>query len=371
MSVRLTYFVSHPIQYQAPLLRRIAKERGIRLRVVFERIDEDGSYDPGFKREVRWDVALTDGYEHVALDQTSVQREVERAQCIWVHGWQSATMIKVLSLAQRLKKPVLMRGENCEIAMPDGFALRGMIKRRYVRWLFNKCDAFLYIGAANREYYANRGVRAEQLFPVPYAIDNETFRDRAAAAEEQEQNLRAEFDIGPDQQVVLFAAKLMPRKRADTLIEAFAMLPPEAGDPVLVIVGDGELRGDLARKAPNARFVGFVNQSLIPAYYRMADVFVLPSEREPWGLAVNEAMACGTAVVVSDEVGAADDLVNPDTGRVFPVGDARALATAIQECLENAQEIGQSAEARIFQWGFEEDVAGLRQALKWVKSRAR
>jgi glycosyltransferase involved in cell wall biosynthesis len=115
------------------------------------------------------------------------------------------------------------------------------------------------------------------------------------------------------------------------------------------------------------RFAGFRNQSELPRFFQMAAVFVLPSEQEPWGLVVNEAMACGCAVVVSDAVGCQPDLVTDGVeGCVFPSGDVAALGHALRRVLatpETAVAMGAAARRRMSTWGFEEDVKGLRTAL--------
>jgi glycosyltransferase involved in cell wall biosynthesis len=109
----------------------------------------------------------------------------------------------------------------------------------------------------------------------------------------------------------------------------------------------------------------------MPAIYALADVFVLPSEREPWGLAVNEAMACGTAVVASDEVGAAYDLIDESCGRIVRSGDPEDLAAAIRIVLAHAPEMGMAARRRIAAWDFHADLRGLRQALVYVTAGVR
>lgn len=366
MSIRLLYLVSHPIQYQAPLLRRIAAEPGIRLRVVFERIDSEGQFfDPGFGTAIRWDVPLREGYDGIPLAETCLSREIEGADVVWLHGWASAMQLRALSLAGVKGRPVLMRGENQDQAMPDGAGLRGWVKRRFLAWVFRRTAAFLAIGSANRDYYLRRGVAAGRIFMVPYAVDNTAFAARAAAADTGA--LRRELGIPAEARVILFAGKFQRRKRPDLVIAAWERLPEPR--PVLVMVGDGEMRAELEEKRrPGILFAGFRNQGELPAFYAMADLFVLPSEDEPWGLAVNEAMACGTAVVVSDQVGCARDLVNDECGRVFPAGDAEALAHALADLPTKGDRPGRAAARRIAAWDFEADMVGLRQALAVVSS---
>lgn len=321
-------------------------------------------YDEGFKREVRWDVPLTEGYDYTALEDTSLTEEIASCDVLWVHGWQSATLREAIQIASRTGKKVLMRGENSDMAMPDGGMMRAWLKRRYLNRIFECCDGFLSIGHLNRMYYLNRGIEKSRIFPMPYAVDNLAFAKAAAAAQEQEPSLKERLGIPRDVPVILFAGKLSRRKRPDILFWAMHSLGDISPAPALVFAGDGEMMGELKSAAPNAHFVGFVNQTELPAYYAMADVFVLPSEKEPWGLAINEAMACGTAVVVSDEVGCAADLVDEHTGVVFETGDVSALADALRLAIANAGPMGKAAKEKISGWDFEADVAGLNQALK-------
>ncbi len=363
MTCRLTYVVSHPIQYQAPLLRRIAAEPGIDLKVLFERIDENHTYyDEGFSRDISWNVPLTDGYAFARVDDCNLKKEITESDVIWLHGWQSKEMRVVLRDAMKYRVPTLMRGENCDLAMPDGRGLRGWAKRRFLFGIFLHCTGFLTIGSLNRDYYLNRGVEENRLFPMPYAVDNDAFAAAARESRSHQSELRKKFGIAETDKVVLFAGKLIPRKRGDLLAAAMAHI--ESSEPAkLLFVGDGETKSYLEQNAPEAIFAGFVNQQELPAYYALADVFVLPSVKEPWGLAVNEAMACGTAVIVSDQVGCGPDLVDDSVGRVFPADDVNALAQAISDVLADADAMGERAQAKIATWSFNEDIEGLRRAL--------
>ena len=123
----------------------------------------------------------------------------------------------------------------------------------------------------------------------------------------------------------------------------------------------------------DVRFLGFVNQRELPAFYDLCDVFLLASWREPWGLVVNEAMNAGRAIVASDQVGSAPDLVRPGVnGAIVPAGDEAALAAALADITADPQrcrEMGEASRRLIAGWGFEQDVAGLKQALAAVLRR--
>ena len=369
VATKITYLVSHPIQYQAPLLRRIGEQDGVDLRVVFENKPADRDFfDTGFKRPVEWDVPLTEGYEHAFLADTDLISEIKKADVLWLHGWGSPGMRKALTQARRLGVPVLMRGENCDLAMPDGEGPRGWLKRLYIGWVLRRCRAFLAIGTVNENYYLRRGVSRDQIFTMPYAIDNDSFGAKANAAAPERGELKVRLGINPEQKIVLFVGKFMTRKHPDLLVRAMNSVDWPSEKAALVFVGSGEMEDSLCSMAPDAVFLGFQNQSALPTFYEMADVMVVPSEREPWGLVINEAMACGTAVIASDQVGSAVDLISDSCGRIFPNGDVAALAEALVDCLGNSEMMGMAAKTTIGQWGFAQDVDGLMQAIEYVKS---
>jgi len=284
-SVRLLYLVSHPIQYQAPLLRRIAAEPGIELSVLFETLVTAGSYaDAGFGREVEWDVPLTEGYIHHAVaNLDDVERHLNSADVLWTHGWNTRLKRGALAAARTRGIPTLMRGENTNAAMPDGTGLRGLLKRHYLKTVFRLCSGFLCIGSENRAYYETHGVAADRLFMMPYAVDNDFFRARADDARRVRDDFRRELGLRDGVPVILYAGKLQRRKHPLTLFDAWQRL--EGDKPYLLYVGDGEDRARIEREAGSendkVRVLGFRNQTELPAFYDLADVFVLAGEREP------------------------------------------------------------------------------------------
>jgi glycosyltransferase involved in cell wall biosynthesis len=189
-------------------------------------------------------------------------------------------------------------------------------------------------------------------------VDNNRFGDQADRLRAERIAVRNKWRIPPDAYCVLFCGKFIPKKRPLDLVRAVerlnASLTP--GTAVhLLFVGSGELGATLRRECsvkfdtekgssydncdahrPNASFVGFLNQTKVASAYIAADLLVLPSGcGETWGLVVNEAMACGTPAVVSDQCGCAEDLVAPLSSRfVFRCGDLHSLAAAIQHTRE-------------------------------------
>lgn len=392
---RLAYLVSHPIQYQAPLLRLIAADPDIDLTVFF---CSDFSLRPhreeGFGQTVQWDVPLLDGYDHKFLPASAtdappnVFRPFNRGlakmlkegdyDVLWVHGYMRLYHLISMISARLQGRIVLNRDEAWARSARRG-AVKNALKRLFFTALRRICHGWLVIGSANRDYYQANGMAPETLFLMPYAVDNEAFRDRAIAATETREALRQSLNLEPDRPVILFASKFQSRKRPHDLMAAFARIStdPAARQPYLVLVGDGEERAALEQKAeelgigPSVRFAGFQNQLEIPRYYDLCDVFVLPSLLEPWGLVINEVMNAGRAVVVSDQVGAAPDLVRDgENGFVFPAGDVGALSDCLLRILSDpdlCRRMGDRSRAMIGDWGFLQDLQGLRQALDYAK----
>jgi glycosyltransferase involved in cell wall biosynthesis len=177
--------------------------------------------------------------------------------------------------------------------------------------------------------------------------------------------------LDPSFPVILFAAKLQPWKRPADVVMAMDKLETPAN---LIVIGDGPLRPDIeqfAARRPWMRTLGFVNQREIAEWYGASDLFVLPSSREPWGLAVNEAMAAGAIPVVSDAVGCAVDLVTPDVGWVYPAGNVDALSSAIAAALKVADsgEFRAAAQQKMAQYSIAATARGIEAAVAAVVSQ--
>jgi len=389
--VRIAYLVSHPIQYQSPLLRLIAAEPGLSLKAFYRSPMGLKPYvDEGFGKTIAWDTPLLDGFEHDFLpafdDSMRVTRYLRplnyglakrlregRFDVLWVHGSARIFNLGAMFTAKRLGIKVMLRDEFTPISKPRG-AAKQVAKRGFFAGLWTLVDAALAIGSLNRRYYLEQGFRPDRIFSVPYAVDNARFQFGAQAASANRKSFLASLGISAERPRIVFSGKLTPIKAPEILLEAFAKL----GEPwpSLCYVGDGPLRAMLESRARDlgvaerVHFAGFRNQAELPAFYDLADVFVLPSRREPWGLVVNEAMNAGRAIVASDQVGSAPDLVRPgENGSIFPVNDVDRLAAALAEALASpgaTAALGRRSLEIINGWGFREDIVGVKQALTGI-----
>ena len=399
--LRLTYLVSHPIQYQAPLLRRIAREPDIDLTVLFGSDFAARCYkDRGFGVEVDWGVPLFEGYRHEVLPalrdtgKTGPFSPINRGiftrlrghaglpppDVLWIHGYSTVNAQCAMIAAKALGIPVLLRAESW-LSDRERTGLKLAAKSCFFTVLKHLVDCVLPIGTLNAEYWRHYLGDSFPQSPMPYAVDNDYFAQRSHDAAQNRARLMTELNLDSTRPVILFASKLQKRKRCADLLEAYLRLPSSAtatSRPYLVIVGDGEERAALERRAAESahdsiRFCGFRNQSELPRFFDIATVFVLPSQHEPWGLIVNEVMNAARAVIVSSDVGSARDLITDGVeGAIFPVGDIDALTAALHRVLDTPQtatQMGQRGRERIQSWSFEEDVSGLRQALQLVTGK--
>jgi glycosyltransferase involved in cell wall biosynthesis len=393
--IRLAYFVSHPIQYQAPLLRHIAAQPDIDLTVYFTTdFSVRGYVDSGFGVEVAWDIPLLDGYKYEFLPKglfsdahpnlqlsSGIYGLLKRNNfdAVWLHGYHSFNSLQALLACRLLGIPVLMRVEST-LYSHGRSALKLALKDAFFRALRQGVAGALACGAANREYWRHYMGKDFPIFDMTYAVDNEFFQSEARKASPRREQLRAELGLEPGRPVILFASKFQPRKRCLDLVEAFlrVVASPANRDPYLLLIGDGEERPEIERLAAgnaSIRLLGFRNQSELPRYYDLCDLFVLPSIHETWGLVVNEAMNAGRAVVVSDQVGCQADLVRDGVnGFVFEALNIDSLTSALERALASPvdlERMGRESLRIIDGYSFDRNLAGLRDGLRSVIPSAR
>jgi glycosyltransferase involved in cell wall biosynthesis len=399
-TIRLAYFVSHPIQYQAPLLRRIAQEPDIDLTVFFSSdVSVRGYKDSGFGVHVQWDVPLLDGYKYEFLpriwdgDRPGFAKPLNwgiydrlhhgRFDAAWVFGYYTLASLNAILAARLLRIPVILRAES---NLQDHVRSRSIqaVKHALFAFLRASVACVVPIGTKNRIYWEHYFGEEFPSFTMPYAVDNDFFQSRAREASQERESFRRELGLEPGRPVILYASKLQTRKRCIDLVDAYIRLAPAAGvDPAayLLIVGDGEERANLEARVRESglnsiHFLGFRNQTELPRFYDLCDAFVLPSYNETWGLVVNEVMNAGRPVIVTDHVGCQPDLVHDGVnGFVYPAFNVDALSQRLRRLIEDPAlraAMGENSLRIVSQHGFDQDVEGLRRALAVaVKGAAR
>lgn len=386
MRKRLAIIATHPIQYFAPWYRHLATVEILVTRVFYLwDFGVRAQYDPGFGRAIKWDLPLLSGYDYqfvsnrsgspgtqrtLGLWNPTLKREVRnwRPDSVLVFGYNYASLLYLIFAWPRAAAPLIFRGDSHRLVRGGG--VREAIRRRLIAFIFRQFDAFLYVGGANRDYFIYHGVPEARLFFSPHSVDNERFLGAAEGARRDAKQWRNELGIPGHHAVILFAGKFELKKRPLDLLAAFVAARPD--DASLLFVGSGPLEDGLRAAAaghPNVYFAPFQNQMMMPRTYAAADVFVLPSHgpQETWGLAVNEAMCMGKAVIASDHVGCARDLIrHRETGLVFAAGDVEALSQCLLEALSDRARLaawGNSGRELVGQFSYRHTTDGLLRAL--------
>lgn len=387
MAFKLAILVSHPIQYYVPFFQLLARENTIHLKVFYSLGASENKVDKGFGQKISWDLPLLEGYDFVfltnsATDQGShhfkgiqnpkIVREIGEFEpdVLLVYGWAYHGHLKAIRYFFG-KIPIWFRGDSTLMQPSSGY--KRWFRKIFLSWVYRQIDVALYVGTRNKAYYQAFGIKESQLLFAPHAIDHQRFaRDRSIEAAQ----IRVNLGIGETTLLVLFAGKMEAIKNPLLLIEAFGML--NKGDVHLLMVGSGPLdhEAKLAAEAYNERwedgprihFMPFQNQTQMPAIYQSCDLFCLPSLSETWGLAVNEAMAAGKAVIISDAVGCAVDLVKAKVnGLIFRSNDHQSLVESLKGLTadkEVLRSMGIASRNIIASWSFEAQVKAIKAQLK-------
>ncbi len=212
-----------------------------------------------------------------------------------------------------------------------GSGIREFVKTQFLKFVYRNVQKVFYVGSLNRKYFLKYGLKEEQLIAASHAVDNQRFSSDHEQWETKAAGERKELQIPVNAVVFLYAGKFYALKQLDVLIKAFQQL--KGGEYRLLLYGNGEQEPELKKLSESDTriiFQPFKNQSEMPMVYRVGDVFLLPSKSETWGLAVNEAMACGRPAIVSDQCGCASELiVQGQTGYVFQANQTDQLVNCM------------------------------------------
>lgn len=375
MNKKLAIISTHPIQYYAPVFQLLAKELDV---LVFYTWGENSmhKYDHGFKQKIEWDLPILEGYNYVFLVNKSKDQgthhynginnknlisEIEdfKPDAILIYGWAWKSHLKVIRFFKG-KVPIYFRGDSTLLNKSEG--IKDLIKTIFLKWVYRHIDYSFYVGTANKAYYKKYDLKESQLIFAPHAIDNERFAEDKL---EQANLIREKLGLQSEEILILFAGKFEPVKNPTLLLQAFMEL--SLLNVHLLFVGNGELGKMLKTESEKHKaydrihFMGFQNQTQMPAIYQACDLFCLPSRSETWGLAVNEAMASGKAILVSDQVGCAIDLVKSKiNGDVFKSEDLTDLKNKLFYLITDKNKLGKLGEASqilIKEWSFGKQVA--------------
>ncbi|MBN1256781.1 MAG: glycosyltransferase family 4 protein, partial [Planctomycetes bacterium] len=241
-------------------------------------------------------------------------------------------------------------------------AFRAFLRELVIGSLVRHAAACLPLGTLAKNYLVAMGANPERCSFCPDTPDVEAMQLQCAALPSSSK-IREENQLPTKKPLFLYVGRFVESKRVDLLIKAYALLRGREVDAALVLVGSG-LKESAFRQQVKERnikdlyFLGYKQPAELPALYTMADATILPSDEEPWGVVVNESLACGTPVIASDHVGAAPDLIESNrTGNIFRAGDVEALTATMRRFINllhqsEPKAIADACREQALAWGY-------------------
>jgi glycosyltransferase involved in cell wall biosynthesis len=360
--------------YRIPVFNALARNPEIDLHVIFlAETDLTQRQWRVYKEDIQFSYQVLPSWrQRVGKHHFLLNRGVKPAlrwtspDVILCGGYNYPASWELLWRARLQRLPFMVWVESTARDLRSGHFLVEWLKSRFM----SRCDGFVVAGKSSFKYVKSLGAPEDRIFIAPDAVDTEFFAGRAAevrgdaAANRRALRLPARF--------FLFAGRLVPEKGVFDLLEAYAALSSDVRSEIgLVFVGDGPARTRLEGQAAaigtgTIQFTGFAHREVLAAYYSLAEAFVFPTHTDPWGLVVNEAMACALPVIASSTAGCVEDLVEDHhNGRVISARDVHQLACAMDELARNAElrkQMGQRSWDRIRMYSPQRCADGIAEA---------
>ena len=380
---KLAIIISHPVQYYSPLFKLLALECDLMVYYTAGKEVYNNNFDEGFKQKIKWDIPLLEGYNYTfainaakdpglhhfyGVQNKKLIKDIKlfNPDAILVYGWSYYSHLQIMRHFKG-KIPIWFRGDST--LLDQNASLKSFLRKIFLHWVYGYVDKAFYVGTANKAYYEAYGLKDNELLFAPHAIDNSRFSEDRLTESRQ---LRKNLGLAQEDILILFAGKFEEKKNPTLLLEAFQIL--NSPNTHLLFVGNGELEANLKSmsqsyesNANRIHFMNFQNQNQMPVIYQSCDIFCLPSKGpgETWGLAVNEAMAAGKAILVSNKVGCATDLINSgENGFIFESQNIKEFVNKLKALLDlDLLKLGQKSKDIIRNWNFENQMICLLENL--------
>ena len=356
MSRRLVLLTEIISPYRIPLFNTLARRSEVNLHVIFlSETDPSLRQWQVYKDEIQFSYeVLPSVRKRMAGFNMLLNRGVSQAlgragpDVILCGGYSYVASWSTLFWAKSHDVPLILWSESNVQDSRRGHSVVELLKSLFLK----RCDRFVVPGRSARQYLVSHGIQDGVVYTAPNAVDNILFANAAQLACNNAPVMRQRLQLPG--RYFLFVGRLVPEKGAFELLSAYAKLDERLRTLVgLVLVGDGPAKPALeaqAAKIASGRviFAGFAQREQLPAYYALAEMLILPTYTDTWGLVVNEGMACGLPVVLSRAAGCADDLVEENwNGVLIPPKDEPALAAAMERlATQNDIRVKMSANSR-------------------------
>jgi len=363
--------------YRVPLFEGLSKHPSVELSVYF---------CAKTHKHRKWDILESDRYRYEVLSGKTLEfagityhinpsiilRIIkERCDVVIIAGCTDFTTQVAFIVSKLLRIPVILWSEGIESAQ----SLLGKVINPLIRCIVRNVDAVVVPGTMSRDFYIKLGAVPEKIFIAPNIVDNEMFIQRSSEIKKEKERFKRDLNI-ENMKIILFVGQLIERKGVKYLIKAYKRVKDEHGDCCLVIIGDGILKNQLEEicikeHIKDVHFTGWLSEGRKIKYYSIADLFVLPTLKDVWGLVINEAMCCGLPVISTKAAGCAVDMIIPgENGFIVNAANVEQLYLAMKNIIvddELTSEMGaRSLEIIKSRFNLDKMVDGFVSAIEYV-----
>jgi len=378
VTTRLVIVTEIIAPYRIPVLNALARLPEIELEVVF--LSEN---DPTlrewkvYKEEINFRYQVLPSWrqrlgKYNLLINRRVSSTVQRINpdVVMCGGYNYLASWSAASWSRSHRVPLLLWSESTAWDRRRGYPPVEFLKARFLKL----CTAFIVPGKSPLNYLTGLGIAEHRIFTAPNAVDTALFSKLADSARSNSTQVRARYNL--PSRYFLYVGRLVRDKGIFDLLDGYSRLEPALRAAVgLVLAGTGSAHADLLERAAKIspgtiQFPGFLHREQLPEIYGLADGLIFPTHTDPWGLVVNEAMACGLPVITTSVAGCALDLVQDGwNGFVVPPGDPPKLAQAMATLANNParrKEMGCRSRERIEKYSPDAWASGVLEAVQFA-----
>jgi glycosyltransferase involved in cell wall biosynthesis len=331
------------------------------------------------EKDRNWDMQLAEGTKEVFLKGLSYRSfhfnlEVikvifEDYDLFFVGGYGYPSVLMSILTLRLLKKPWVM--------MIDGISPLKLKKENYIaenikKLLIQGANAYFANGTVGYRLLEKYGVNPKNIFNQYMTVDVDYFTGKVIDSVRFRKELRQKYGMSEDSIVVLYVGRLIENKGVQDLIRAIKSLKNKNLNIKALIVGEGNFKEELKKQSEALKhdilFTGHIDPEDLYKYYYTSDIFVLPTYDDKWGLVVNEAMACGLPIIVTDAAGCSLDLLR-DNGIIVQKGNVHQLSFAIESLTKKdlRKQYGASSLRIISKWSYKQSLDSFSDIIQFVR----
>jgi len=376
--IRVGYIAGEPNPSRVPHLERIAEHPDIDLTVIYaartvhrREWTLEFARDPVILHGPRVPAMRLLHHDYPLTPQIWPLLQRERFDVLVIGGWSLMATQLAIVWARLHKVPYLLISENH--FREDRSRWISALKAAVLPHLVRPAAGHLVTGSLAHEHQVHYGAQPDTITVFPNTVDVAEYGRRVEALRERRTDLRTSLGIADDAVAVTQVSRFIPFKGPDEAVEAVARARSLTETPLhLVLVGSGPMKSQLEMRARqlalDVTFTGWRSGEKLLEAYAATDLFLLLSRREPWGIVVNEAAACGLPLVLTDAVGAAADLLAPgENGELVHSGDIEGEARAIALLANDGalrMRYGQRSRELAAPWGYEPSLESFVAAMR-------